>query len=146
VALALVVQRGGPCGKLLLILGVRKRPRCEHPRSGVIAADLDAHVQALAALCGTPDPRVPHARRRCEDPRNGVIIADFAVQGTLARQLLDSPSHVITRAGAKARTGAVHARAVSAARGAPRTAGMDRHGRCQINTQGRAPYCTAFGA
>ncbi|KAK9822187.1 hypothetical protein WJX81_008406 [Elliptochloris bilobata] len=37
----------------------------------------------------------------CEDPRNGVIIADFAVQGTLARQLLDSPSHVITRAGAK---------------------------------------------
>jgi len=75
-----------------------------------------------------------------------VIIADFAVQGTLARQLLDSPSHVITRAGAKARTGAVHARAVSAARGAPRTAGMDRHGRCQINTQGRAPYCTAFGA
>ena len=40
---------------------------------------------------------------RCEDPRNGVIIADFAVQGTLARQLLDSPSHVITRAGAKVR-------------------------------------------
>ena len=46
--------------------------------------------------------RLPRGRR-CEDPRNGVIIADFAVQGTLARQLLDSPSHVITRAGAKAR-------------------------------------------
>ena len=45
---------------------------------------------------------MPHGRR-CEDPRNGVIIADFAVQGTLARQLLDSPSHVITRAGAKVR-------------------------------------------
>ncbi len=29
------------------------RPRCEHPRSGVIAADFDAYVQALAALCGT---------------------------------------------------------------------------------------------
>ncbi len=46
------------------------------------------------------------------------------MQGTLARQLLDSPSHVITRAGAKARAGAAHARAASAARGALRTAGV----------------------
>ena len=38
----------------------------------------------------------------CEDRRNGVIIADFAVQGTLAREILGSPSHVITKAGAKA--------------------------------------------
>ena len=38
----------------------------------------------------------------CEDRRNGVIIADFAVQGTLAREILGSPSHVITKAGARA--------------------------------------------
>ncbi|EIE25515.1 Metallo-hydrolase/oxidoreductase [Coccomyxa subellipsoidea C-169] len=37
----------------------------------------------------------------CEDKRNGVIIADFAVQGTLARDILASPSHVLTKAGAK---------------------------------------------
>lgn len=37
----------------------------------------------------------------CEDKRNGVIIADFAVQGTLAREILACPSHVLTRAGAK---------------------------------------------
>jgi cleavage and polyadenylation specificity factor subunit 3 len=40
----------------------------------------------------------------CEDRRNGVIIADFAVQGTLAREILASPSHVMTKAGARART------------------------------------------
>lgn len=39
----------------------------------------------------------------CEDRRNGVIIADFAVQGTLAREILASPSHVLNKAGAKAR-------------------------------------------
>lgn len=37
----------------------------------------------------------------CEDRRNGVIIADFAVQGTLAREILGSPSHVLTKSGAK---------------------------------------------
>lgn len=37
----------------------------------------------------------------CEDPRNGAIIADFAVQGTLAREILGEPSHVVTRAGQK---------------------------------------------
>ncbi len=37
----------------------------------------------------------------CEDRRNGIIIADFAVQGTLARDILASPSHVLTKAGAK---------------------------------------------
>jgi Cft2 family RNA processing exonuclease len=37
----------------------------------------------------------------CEDRRNGVIIADFAVQGTLAREILASPSHVLLRSGAK---------------------------------------------
>ncbi|CAL8460817.1 g348 [Coccomyxa elongata] len=37
----------------------------------------------------------------CEDKRNGIIIADFAVQGTLAREILASPSHVLTKAGAK---------------------------------------------
>lgn len=39
----------------------------------------------------------------CEDRRNGVIIADFAVQGTLAREILGSPSEIMTRAGIKAR-------------------------------------------
>ena len=38
----------------------------------------------------------------CEDPRNGIVICDFAVQGTLAREIQSSPSHVITKAGAKA--------------------------------------------
>ncbi len=37
----------------------------------------------------------------CEDARNGIIICDFAVQGTLAREIQGTPSHVITRAGAK---------------------------------------------
>ena len=37
----------------------------------------------------------------CEDRRNGVIIADFAVQGTLAREVLGSPAEVMTRAGVK---------------------------------------------
>ena len=37
----------------------------------------------------------------CEDSRNGIIICDFAVQGTLAREIQGTPSHVITRAGAK---------------------------------------------
>ncbi len=37
----------------------------------------------------------------CEDPRNGIVICDFAVQGTLAREIQSSPSHVITKAGAK---------------------------------------------
>ena len=40
----------------------------------------------------------------CEDRRNGVIIADFAVQGTLAREILGSPKEVMTRAGMKARS------------------------------------------
>lgn len=31
------------------------------------------------------------------NPRNTVLIVDFAVQGTLARQLLDSPQTVTTR-------------------------------------------------
>ena len=38
---------------------------------------------------------------RCEDPRNCVIIADFAVQGTLARDILGNPATVMTRAGIK---------------------------------------------
>ena len=37
----------------------------------------------------------------CADPRNGLIIADFAVQGTLAREVLGEPSHVLTRHGSK---------------------------------------------
>lgn len=37
----------------------------------------------------------------CEDPRNCVIIADFAVQGTLARDILSNPSEIVTRAGAR---------------------------------------------
>ena len=37
----------------------------------------------------------------CEDRRNGLIIADFAVQGTLAREVLGSPAEVMTRAGVK---------------------------------------------
>jgi len=37
----------------------------------------------------------------CEDRRNGVIIADFAVQGTLAREILSAPTEITTRAGAK---------------------------------------------
>lgn len=37
----------------------------------------------------------------CEDKRNGVIIADFAVQGTLAREVLQGPAEVTTKAGLK---------------------------------------------
>ena len=37
----------------------------------------------------------------CEDPRNCVIIADFAVQGTLARDILGNPAEVMTRNGVK---------------------------------------------
>ena len=44
-----------------------------------------------------------HFEMWCEDRRNGVIIADFAVQGTLAREILGSPSEVMTRAGIKVR-------------------------------------------
>jgi cleavage and polyadenylation specificity factor subunit 3 len=37
----------------------------------------------------------------CEDPRNGIIIADFAVQGTLAREILGGPDTVLARSGQK---------------------------------------------
>jgi cleavage and polyadenylation specificity factor subunit 3 len=37
----------------------------------------------------------------CGDEKNCVVIADFAVQGTLARDILTNPSDVMTRAGAK---------------------------------------------
>jgi len=36
-----------------------------------------------------------------DDARNGVIIADFAVQGTLARDILAAPDTVVTRGGAR---------------------------------------------
>lgn len=35
----------------------------------------------------------------CEDPKNGVIIADFAVQGTLAREILSDVNKIIARDG-----------------------------------------------
>jgi len=35
----------------------------------------------------------------CEDPRNGVIIADFAVQGTLAREILSDVKKITARNG-----------------------------------------------
>eukprot|EP00891_Asterochloris_glomerata_P003167 jgi/Astpho2/3167/fgenesh1_pm.00052_%23_3_t len=37
----------------------------------------------------------------CQDPRNGVIIADFAVQGTLAKELISQPKEVLLRNGQK---------------------------------------------
>ena len=37
----------------------------------------------------------------CEDARNGIIICDFAVQGTLAREVLGEPTQVVTRSGRK---------------------------------------------
>lgn len=37
----------------------------------------------------------------CEDPRNTVIIADFAVQGTLARDILQHPSTILNKSGIK---------------------------------------------
>jgi Cft2 family RNA processing exonuclease len=37
----------------------------------------------------------------CESSQNTVIIADFAVQGTLAREIKNSPSHVMSRQGVK---------------------------------------------
>jgi cleavage and polyadenylation specificity factor subunit 3 len=43
----------------------------------------------------------------CEDDRNTVIIADFAVQGTLARELLNNPPTITTRAGVKVGGGGV---------------------------------------
>lgn len=39
----------------------------------------------------------------CQDPKNAVIIADFAVQGTLAREILASPEYIMTRGGARVR-------------------------------------------
>ena len=41
----------------------------------------------------------------CQDPRNGVIIADFAVQGTLAKELISQPKEVLLRNGQKVRRG-----------------------------------------
>lgn len=35
----------------------------------------------------------------CENPKNGCIIADFAVQGTLAREILSEPATITTRQG-----------------------------------------------
>ena len=35
----------------------------------------------------------------CENPINGVIIADFAVQGTLAREILSEPAFITTKKG-----------------------------------------------
>lgn len=37
----------------------------------------------------------------CGDARNCVVIADFAVQGTLARDILSSPSDILSRSGAR---------------------------------------------
>lgn len=37
----------------------------------------------------------------CQDEKNCVIIADFAVQGTMARDILSNPSEIVTRAGAR---------------------------------------------
>jgi len=37
----------------------------------------------------------------CGDERNCVIIADFAVQGTLAREILTNPSDIVTRTGSR---------------------------------------------
>eukprot|EP00951_Prasinocladus_malaysianus_P012160 scaffold90490_cov29-Prasinocladus_malaysianus.AAC.1 len=37
----------------------------------------------------------------CEDRRNGVIIADFAVQGTMAREILGEPTEITTKSGLK---------------------------------------------
>ena len=37
----------------------------------------------------------------CGDSKNCVIIADFAVQGTLARDILSSPSDILSRSGAR---------------------------------------------
>lgn len=45
----------------------------------------------------------------CESPANTIIIADFAVQGTLARDILSSPTHVVSSAGVKVRARLAHA-------------------------------------
>mmetsp|Transcript_56 Transcript_56/g.178 ORF Transcript_56/g.178 Transcript_56/m.178 type:complete len:612 (-) Transcript_56:1110-2945(-) len=37
----------------------------------------------------------------CDNPANGVIIADFAVQGTLAREILGAPKDILTQTGMK---------------------------------------------
>jgi len=37
----------------------------------------------------------------CEDKRNGVIIADFAVQGTMAREILAEPTEIMSKSGLK---------------------------------------------
>eukprot|EP00878_Enallax_costatus_P014244 GHUV01014899.1.p1 GENE.GHUV01014899.1~~GHUV01014899.1.p1 ORF type:complete len:393 (+),score=103.60 GHUV01014899.1:245-1423(+) len=37
----------------------------------------------------------------CGEPQNTVIIADFAVQGTLAREILNSPTHIMSKQGTK---------------------------------------------
>lgn len=37
----------------------------------------------------------------CDDDRNSVIICDYAVQGTLAREILSGPPQVLTKSGVK---------------------------------------------
>jgi cleavage and polyadenylation specificity factor subunit 3 len=37
----------------------------------------------------------------CEDAKNQVIICDFAVQGTLAREILAGPTHVLSKTGVR---------------------------------------------
>jgi cleavage and polyadenylation specificity factor subunit 3 len=44
----------------------------------------------------------------CESSQNTVIIADFAVQGTLARDILSSPTHVMSRQGVKVSATELH--------------------------------------
>lgn len=44
----------------------------------------------------------------CSDARNAVIIADFAVQGTLAREILSAPETIMTRGGARVRPRMTH--------------------------------------
>jgi hypothetical protein len=83
-----------PCMLLCLLLCVLLRlPGC--PGACV-------HVGTHAAVQQQGDAPPPPLSR-CQNEKNLVIIADFAVQGTLARDILGSPATVITKGGNKVR-------------------------------------------
>ena len=90
--------RVGCMQTVILEVGSTGQERTWHRDQGQYKGLLCSFMSACPAQSGTSRT---HFEMWCEDRRNGVIIADFAVQGTLAREILGSPSEVMTRAGVK---------------------------------------------
>lgn len=68
-------------------------------------SQLDEHDGPCVVLA-TPSTMMSGTSRElferwCESDRNGLIIADFAVQGTLAREVLSNPGFITSREGRK---------------------------------------------